>query len=305
MLNSTHDASLKHPARRIAVSLAAVGLLATIAVADQTQHFKPPVKTVEAPRTAAATAGILEDSDYNLAKVRESKVVPRIYLQDIPLDMSSVQPVQTKKDLFIRILLPLVLEANEEIAAQRTRLIALQGKEAPSAEEKAWLSALAEAYSGAADDVTDLLDRVDVIPVSLGLAQGIDESGWGTSRFAREGESLFGQHAPKDDKRLDAARAGGVGVAAFTGMLKSVQGYFHNLNSTRAYAQLREMRSKLRREGRQPAGVDLLPGLASYSERGAAYIHDLQSIMRVNGLDAYEDANLDPQSGSIVIRPGS
>ena len=144
---------------------------------------------------------IFAEKGYKLSDVRESGIAPRIYLMDIPLDMAASETVATKKDLFIRILLPLVLKANEEIADQRRRLRDLHEQKTGAAGQTAWLQVLAQAYGGSVDDIADLLARVDTIPPSLALAQGIDESGWGASRFAREGESLSSTPWSQEVKR--------------------------------------------------------------------------------------------------------
>jgi Bax protein len=285
-----------------AAFLVAITMIGHAAPAESL-HFATPLQTVEAPRTAVATAHVFDERGYTLDAVFESGVVPRIFVQDIPLDLASIQRVQEKKDLFLRILVPLVLKANEEISVHRARLVELAGEKSDvwSAKDRQWIDALARAYDAPPDDLNGLLERVDVVPPSLGLAQGIDESGWGTSRFAREGESLFGQHAPADGVRLDAARAEGVGVAAFDGMLDSVQAYFHNLNSTRAYHGLRAKRAEARAAGRLPTGSALVAGLASYSERGSEYVRELESILHANRLGRYDSMRLASKGGATLV----
>jgi uncharacterized FlgJ-related protein len=271
--------------------------------AEEKIAYKVPVVTRAIPRTASAVTSVFFAYHYDLDAVTSTMTSPRIYLEALPTDMLAVSPVQSKKDLFIRILLPLVLKANDEILAQRARLLTIQSKPMPDSAEQAWLKDMADLYACSGDDISALIERIDVIPVSLALAQGIDESGWGTSRFAIEGDSLFGQHAPKDSKRLDAAKAGSVGVAEFSGLLASVQSYFHNLNSGSAYGKLRSIRAQLKREGKTPSGIDLLPGLADYSQRGDDYLKNLSSIILANKLDIYESVSLDSKGGAMLILP--
>jgi uncharacterized FlgJ-related protein len=147
-----------------------------------------------------------------------------------------------------------------------------------------------------AASIEELLRRVDVIPVSLALSQSAIESGWGTSRFADEGNALFGQWSwsgkgikPKDQRN---STHGDHRIAAFESTGLSVWSYAQNLNTHRAYADLRRKREELRRAGRPVRGADLVGTLIHYSERGQAYVDELRAIMRVNRLDPADDAYL-------------
>jgi len=206
------------------------------AAEPQEVHFRSPIEKLGASRSATDIAAIFESRGYDLRSVRESGTCPRLFLHDIPLDMDGVEPVQAKKGLFIALLLPLVLKANEVIAEQRETLLQLRERNAKggkvTAAEQSWLQSMADLYAAEPEDLDELVARVDIVPPSLALAQGIDESGWGTSRFAREGESLFGQHASADaHAKIRATSASAVGVAAFSGMPGSVQSYLHNLTT--------------------------------------------------------------------------
>jgi uncharacterized FlgJ-related protein len=133
-----------------------------------------------------------------------------------------------------------------------------------------------------------LLQRVDTLPVSLVLAQAAIESGWGTSRFAREGNNLFGQWCFDPGCGLvPAARRTGARheVAAYASVNDSIDAYLLNINTHSAYRDLRELRARARAEGREPTGLELATGLRSYSERGELYVQDVRSIIRGNGLD--------------------
>lgn len=267
--------------------------------------FRSPITQVTAPRTAQAMRELFDAHDYALAPVRASGVAPRIYVHSIPLDLAKVSEVHEKKSLFIRMLLPLVLKANEEILAQRTRLQALHGRGELAEEDRAWLSQLATRYGASPGDTSELLLRVDAIPPSLALAQGIDESGWGTSHFARADEALFGQHAPKGAPDAVAATgAKGVAVAGFSALLDSVQAYLLNLNSGHAYHALRERRAEIAASGRQASGPELVGALVHYSERGAAYVENLRSIIEANALHELDAAALEATGGSLLVLPG-
>jgi len=146
-----------------------------------------------------------------------------------------------------------------------------------------------------ADKLDELWKRVDIIPVSLALSQGAEESGWGTSRFAAQGNALFGQwtwgsHGMSPEKQRQ--ELGNYGVAAFGSPLQSVIAYMLNLNTHANYADLRALRTAVRERGGKPTGRDLAPGLSGYSERGEAYVQSLLALMRVNRLDPADEAYL-------------
>ena len=254
------------------------------------------------------------------AGIRE---VPRMYGTKIPLrwgkKTSKEVTVQTKKRIFFRVLAPLVLRSNELILRDRTRAEPLvseirAGKQ-PSADDRKWLRELAVHYKVIDSIETDLdsaaleelLVRVDIIPVSLALAQGAEESGWGTSRFAGEGNALFGQWSwdEKAMKPEQQRRAkGNYGIASFETPLQSVMAHAQNLNTHRAYAGLRAKRAEMRRNGQSPTGRALAATLTSYSERGEAYVKTLYAIMDVNRLDAADEAYLGDGPNILLIPVG-
>jgi Bax protein len=242
------------------------------------------------------------------AGIRE---VPRVFITDVPerwrKETTQQIDVQLKKRLFFRALAPLVLRANEMILADRERVERLAaGRDEGStlsSEDERWLTEVALRYDiidsdeEAVDtaDLEDILARVDIVPASLALSQGAEESGWGTSRFASQGNALFGQwtwgeNAIKPDQQRE--KLGNYGIAAFETPLQSVLAYMHNLNTHRAYAGLREKRAKTRSENEPLSGHALAETLDRYSERGVEYVKSLQAIMRVNHLDAADSAYL-------------
>jgi len=200
-----------------------------------------------------------------------------------------------------------VLYVNERILADRSYAEALLARQARgeqlAADDREWLSSLAAEYdvpgadSGPLDAAlgAELLRRVDAIPPSLALAQGAVESGWGTSRFADLGNSLFGQWSwsggiAPEEQRTDTH--GDHRIAAFKTTTLSAAGYAHNLNTHGAYESFRRQREELRKRGMVPRGRDLVATMVRYSERGEAYVHELKTIMRQNDLDATDEAML-------------
>lgn len=289
---------------RKAAPSVALGLLVALACSDSGREgFRPPSREVRVPATAEAVRQVFDAQGYRLEDVRRTGIAPRIYVRAIPRDMASIEEVDEKKRLFIRTLLPLVLKANEEIGAQRARLLALHGQASPAPRDVEWLTQLAAAYGGSPDDTAELLVRVDVVPVSLALAQGIDESGWGTSRFARADESLFGQHARPSSENAVDSKSSAVQVEGYADLLDSVRSYLLNLNSGHAYHRLRQERAALTRAGQRPSGLALVDTLRDYSERGGDYLADLRAIIEANGLHAYDTVRLATIGGSLRVVP--
>jgi len=221
--------------------------------------------------------------------------------------------VKLKKQIFFRVLAPLALYSNEIIMEERTKLKALI-KKGPdwSKSDSNWLLALAKDYKVSAnskEDLTayvlsELLMRVDIIPVSLALSQSVEESGWGTSRFAAEGNALFGQWAwGKDAMKPKEQRSGmgDYGLAKFDTPVESMMAYMHNLNTHNAYKDLRSQRAEMRNNGGEPRGYELTNSLIKYSERGQAYVNTLQSIMRVNHLQQTDEAYLNHDQVILMV----
>ncbi len=226
--------------------------------------------------------------------------VPRLVAAALPADLPVVRDVAARKASFFSAVLPLVLLVNEEILAERQRLEALHAKHLAgdrlSLADNAWLAGLANKYAVDEVDFAVLLRRVDAVSPALTLAQAAEESGWGRSRFAQEGNALFGQRTwVRGAGIVPAGRGKGqrYEVRAFTTLLDSVRAYARNLNTHRSYADLRQLRATMRRAGNVDPSV-LATALLSYSERGEAYVDNLQAIIRANSLTGFEKAKLAP-----------
>ncbi len=225
--------------------------------------------------------------------------VPRLVVTRLPGDLDALE-VEPRKRLFLRAVLPLVLSANDAILEHRRRLRELAAQRdggAPLPEvEVAWLERLAAHYRLDEPDIDELLLRVDMVPPSLALAQAATESGWGTSRFAREGNALFGQWTWSEDglRPREAPPDATHRVRRFESLQGAVRAYMRNLNTHPAYAEFRDRRAGMRAAGAAPDGAALATTLHAYSERGEEYIDDLLTIIRVNGLRALDRARLAP-----------
>ncbi len=262
-----------------------------------------PRREIEAGGVAlrVASAGDLDRKlaalDYSLGDVRRGGAsVPRLRLASLPPDLARLNSVERRKRLFVQSMLPLILQANEEIFADRRRLLRLlDSRGGLSREDEAWIVALADRYDADPSNPSDLAGRVDAVPPSLAIAQGAEESGWGTSRFAIKANAIFGQWTFREGsgmvpRRRDAGKRHE--VRSFEELRQSVSAYMHNLNIHPAYEEFRRARQELRKSGMAMTGKRLVGTLDRYSERGSDYIKTLRTIMRVNDLGAFDRARL-------------
>ncbi|NIA71958.1 hypothetical protein HBA54_25490 [Pelagibius litoralis] len=256
------------------------------------------------PRDAAALSALFDERGYTLAKLQDGAAVPRLAIARLPRDLDQVADGELRKALFLRSLLPLILQGNVEIARIRGKVMAALDARAAGrlgATDALWLDQVADWYGADPVDDADILSRIDLVPPSLALAQAAQESGWGRSRFARNANALFGQRVwgesgpglvPRDAERDDFR------VRAFPDLMSSVRTYLHNLNSHRAYKDLRERRARARALGVAASPLELADSLTSYSEEGADYVAALRALIRSNDLLTLDGLRLDQLAGT-------
>jgi len=269
---------------------------ATASVAD-VARIKPVA--IYAQRPSIKLHKISAAIGYRLQDVRRHGEVPSIFIRTLPVDLGQIRHADERKRTFIKLALPLILHANDLIRQDRERVVSLHLRtlngEFISIGDKAWLADKMTQYGVKSLDYDELLRRVDVIPPSLALAQSAEESGWGTSRFAREGNALFGQRIWREgagmvpEKRVAGKK---FRVRAFDRLIDGVKSYAGNLNTHFAYDGFRKMRAAMRQSGKQLNGVDLATALRQYSERGDDYIRTIHAIIRVNELTEYDAVRL-------------
>ena len=242
------------------------------------------------------------------AGIRE---IPRVYLADVPDTWRERRAkeisVADKKTLFFRIIAPIVLRISELILEDRGRAKELTERlargQSVTPGDQAWLTELAVKYKVLkstserldSDAFAELLMRVDVIPPSLSLAQAASESGWGTSRFAAQGNSLFAQWTWGKGLKPAEQRSSEFGdqrIAAFGSTAQAAYSYALNLNTEHVYHSFRLKRADLRRQALRISGTVLAETLLNYSERGHAYVDDLKALIRENRLDDADNAYL-------------
>lgn len=257
----------------------AVALLAVLAIAFFLGHWVGVQNTENLPDTAAASI----------------PPVPDWARQSLP-DFSGFQDSTKKKSAFFSFLYPRVVLADARVMALRKHLFQIASKRTLSDADKTWLARQAKrldinAPLGSARQIALLKRRLDIVPPSLVLAQAANESGWGSSRFARKGNNLFGQWCFDSGCGLvPKARDDGAHheVAAFSDPYQSIRSYIANLNRNQSYVALRIERQKMRKEDKFPSGLSLALKLNNYSEKGSRYIRQIRFLIQNNDLEAYD-----------------
>ena len=299
-----------------------VGSLVAASLIHPRGQFPPPVRVSVAlpqplPPVAKPAAAVqpLHSADSLLASFRRmgydlEKVgngdgrVPSYFVSRMPADLSQVPDVKVRKAVFLQAVLPLILRVNEEILADRRRLAAIETRLRSGLSlgqvDRLWLAVMAERYGE--NRIDDLWRRVDIIPPSMALAQAAEETGWGTSRFARQGNAIFGQRTyTKEGDMVPLRRDEGKThrVKAFDSLLDSVRSYALTLNSHWAYGGFRRTRAAMRNEGAPLDGSVLAGHLMRYSARGEAYVKTIRVIISVNKLGRLDGARLASEPPSI------
>ena len=265
-----------------------------------------PIKTVskaplEVTITSMEALSVLFDEYQYSAESWEKGLqeLPRITFEKVGDDWQTASkdlPVETKKSLFFRLMAPMILMANENIIHER-KVIKNSRLNSPELKKIALKYRLVKNKKNIlrAGMRQILLEKVDILPLSLALAQAAEESGWGTSRFAKEGNAFFGQWdfsgngmKPKQQRKA----LGNYGVARFESPLASIEGYMLNINTGNAYQKLRTLRAKIRANNNKITGLKLAGTLDKYSERGQDYIDGLRQMIRYNNLQIVDTAYL-------------
>ena len=240
------------------------------------------------------TLNIFENLKYDLKGIRLGQAVKPVYLSKLPKDLKRIKSTQKKKDTFIKIVMPLILDENSKILEDRKKLFKILGKQSNSRGEKVWLKRRFKDYRIEKEDIAELKLRMDIIPTSLAIAQAAKESGWGTSRFALEGNAMFGQWTwgkdgiePKDKKINQDHK-----ILKFPMLRSSVRAYMANLNTHRGYKEFREVRAELRRKNKIMSGLELVNYLYNYAQTGSEYVKTLKKIIKQNELTDFDNSVL-------------
>ncbi len=248
--------------------------------------------------SASTIEQLFKDTNYSLSEVRKSKKVKPIRLSLLPNEIKQIENSKKRKSLFIQIILPLILEENNLILLDRKKLFSILNKNKNSKKEINWLNRKFKQYGVLNKDIPTLKVRMDIVPVSLAIAQAAKETGWGTSRFALEGNALFGQWTWSGDgiKPAGADSDTKHKVMKFRVLKASVRAYQRNLNTHSSYKNFRQLRAQLRDDSASLDSLLLADQLDNYAETGKEYTKILKQIINQNSLKDFDDVKLMPLS---------
>ncbi len=248
---------------------------------------------------ASTVKELFKDTDYSLQNIRKTKLVKPVKLSLLPEEIKNIQSTKEKKELFLEIVLPLVLEENNRIKIDRKKLFSILNKNNNSKKETIWLNKKFKQYGVVKKDLATLKIRMDEVPVSLALAQAAKETGWGTSRFAIEGNALFGQWTWSGE----GIKPAGVDsnetkhkVMKFKVLKASVRAYQRNLNTHNSYRQFRMARAIMRDNDKDLNSLVLADYLDKYAATGKEYTVILKKIIKQNSLQDFDKVKLLPSS---------
>ena len=248
--------------------------------------------------SASTIEQLFKETDYNLKDVRKTKLVKPVRLSLLPNEMKMIESTEKRKNLFIQIILPLIIEENNRIKLNRKKLFSILNKNHNSNAEKKWLNEKFKQYGVLNKDLSTLKVRMDMVPVSLAIAQAAKETGWGTSRFALEGNALFGQWTWSGEgiKPADADHNATHKVMKFKILKSSIRAYQRNLNTHSGYKEFRMARAELRDNRRNLDGLILATYLNKYAETGTEYVKIIKQIIKQNNLTDFDKVKLLPSS---------
>ena len=266
---------------------------------------KEKVKDDKISLDTQVTLNLFENLKYDLDNIRLGETVKPVYLSKLPKDLAKIKSTTKKKETFIKIVLPLVLDENNKILENRKKLFKILSKQVNSMGEKRWLKRRFEQYGIKNEDTTELKLRMDIIPPSLALAQAAKESGWGTSRFALQGNAMFGQWTWGDNGIEPSGKSDSQDhkILRFPMLRSSVVAYQNNLSTHKGYSDFREMRAELRKDNKNISGLELANYLHNYAATGTEYIKTLKKIIKQNELTDFDKSILmnSPQSSSLIL----
>ena len=248
--------------------------------------------------SAATLEELFKETKYNLNEIRKTKIVKPVEIGLLPKEIKKIESTKKRKDLFIKIVLPLILEENNRILLDRKRLFVILNKSINTNSEKNWLKKKLKQYGVVNNDLSTLKVRMDIIPVSLAIAQAAKETGWGTSRFALEGNALFGQWTWSEEgiKPASADSDSKHKVMKFKVLKASVRAYQRNLNTHSSYREFRKVRAIQRDNEGNLNSLELVSYLHEYAETGVAYTEVLKKIIEQNKLTDFDKASILPTS---------
>jgi len=254
--------------------------------------------------SARTIISLFEEENYNLKDIRKGKAVEPVFLSKLPTGIAQIDNISERKKLFIKVILPLVLYENNKILEERSYLNQISREKSLNQQEAIWLDKKFKDYKVKNSDVEELKKRMDVIPPSLAIAQAAYETGWGTSRFAMEGNSLYGARTWKKGKGIVPNERGEeqkFEVLSFKMIRASISSYKKNLNTHQSYSEFRKVRAVQRKEKNRVFGLELSQYLNKYSEIGNTYVQRLKKIIEQNSLTDFDEAILSQKKKPNIV----
>ena len=254
--------------------------------------------------SARTIISLFEEENYNLKDIRQGKAVDPVFLSKLPTGIANIDNIGDRKKLFIKVILPLVIYENNKILEDRNYLNQISSEKSLSEQETVWLDKKLKEYKVKAGDIEELKKRMDVIPPSLAIAQAAYETGWGTSRFAMEGNSLYGARTWKKGKGIvpnDRGEEQKFEVLSFKIIRASISSYKKNLNTHQSYNEFRKARAIQRKEKNRVFGLELSQYLNKYSEIGDVYVQRLKKIIEQNSLTDFDESVLSQKKKPNIV----
>ncbi len=238
----------------------------------------------------------LDHQLFDIEYIKKSKKVPDVIIAKFPDDFKNIYSSKLRKNLFIKVALPIIVKENEKLVSQNIEIEKLKNKfNFLKRSEALWLRKKMEEYEVNDQSIGELLMRIDAIPVSIALSQAAVESGWGTSRFASEGNALFGQYVWGEGKGIvpeERSESEIHEIKSFKNLKSSVSSYMKNLNSNFHYNEFRLNRFVMRKNGIKIDGIELVEYLYNYST-DKDYLEKIKLIIKSNDLDDFDDVRID------------
>jgi len=253
---------------------------------------------------ARTVISLFEEENYNLKDIRDGKAVEPFFLSKLPTGIDKIDNIVDRKKLFIRVILPLIIYENNQIEEDRDYLNQILREKTISEEETLWLDKKFIEYKVNNKNIEELKIKMDIIPPSIALAQAAYESGWGTSRFAMEGNSLFGVRTWQKGKGmvpLDRDEEASFEVKTFKIIRASISAYKKNLNTHASYKEFRRARAEQRNNRNKISGLELAKFLDKYSEIGYEYADRLKKIIEQNSLTDFDDSILSKKKKPNIV----
>ena len=231
-------------------------------------------------------------------QIKIEQRVSRVYFTQLPSDLNTYD-IKHKKRIFISIMLPLLLNGNEKVSIERSNIIKFfkngNFKKLKKLCQKYKIKIIDCNNINSLNNVkleilqNQLLNKVNVFPISMMLAQAIVESGWGGSRFAQKGNALFGQWTWDTKKGISPAGVykPSFAVKSFKNLQDSVDAYILNLNTHPAYSKLRNYR-QLTRNPQNFKGIKFSRYLDKYAIIGFEYVKKINLMIKKNDLEVYD-----------------